>query len=160
MKSTTRAIHFVLPPDTIRNMTNGIFLPPLISCCIPLIRRDIVIRCACLVHYLNNQLLVVKPRNKNVWYLPGGKIDDGENIRSALIRELQEELNIQLREEDITYLRSVIGPSHDYFDDTLLHCFTTTAASLDIQPNNEIEQARYIAYGDVEVAPLVSTFIR
>ncbi|MBP2845932.1 NUDIX domain-containing protein [Dickeya oryzae] len=119
-----------------------------------------MIRCACLVHYLNNQLLVVKPRNKNVWYLPGGKIDDGENIRSALIRELQEELNIQLREEDITYLRSVIGPSHDYFDDTLLHCFTTTAESLDIQPNNEIEHVRYIARGDVEVAPLVSAFIR
>ncbi|ATZ95803.1 NUDIX domain-containing protein [Dickeya fangzhongdai] len=159
MKSTTPAIRCVLPPNIIRNMTNGIFSRRSISCCIHPARRETMIRCACLVHYLNNQLLVVKPRNKNVWYLPGGKINDGENIRTALIRELQEELNIQLREEDMTYLRSVIGPSHDYSDDTLLHCFTTSA-SLNIRPDNEIEQVKYITSGDVEVAPLVTAFIR
>ena len=44
----------------------------------------------------NRKLLLAFSKNKKAWYLPGGKMDDGENTRSALIREIKEELNVHV----------------------------------------------------------------
>lgn len=44
----------------------------------------------------NNKLLLAYSKNKKAWYLPGGKIDSGENSLKALQREIEEELNIIL----------------------------------------------------------------
>ena len=48
----------------------------------------------------NNQYLVVQ-RNKNKymglkWEFPGGKVDENESFESALKREIQEELSIEI----------------------------------------------------------------
>ena len=48
----------------------------------------------------NNQYLIVQ-RNKNKhlglkWEFPGGKVDKNESFESALKREIQEELNIEI----------------------------------------------------------------
>ena len=37
----------------------------------------------------------------NVWDLPGGHVDDGESPRAALVRELAEELGVEISEADI-----------------------------------------------------------
>lgn len=37
-----------------------------------------------------------KTSNPNVWDLPGGHLEPGENSRQALVRELQEELNVSI----------------------------------------------------------------
>ena len=44
-------------------------------------------------------LISQRPKNKSMsglWEFPGGKIEDGENPEQALIRELKEELNIDV----------------------------------------------------------------
>lgn len=53
------------------------------------------IEVACLVHIENGQLLLIESkRNPGIYYMPGGKIEPGETAAQALVRELQEELNI------------------------------------------------------------------
>ncbi|WP_317171266.1 NUDIX domain-containing protein [Macellibacteroides fermentans] len=42
-------------------------------------------------------------KNKKAWYLPGGKIDDGESSLETLQREIFEELNIVLNAERLKY---------------------------------------------------------
>lgn len=48
--------------------------------------------------FLNDahQLLVVRKQNTCKWMLPGGKLDGAESPQQALLRELQEELQITI----------------------------------------------------------------
>lgn len=43
----------------------------------------------------NNKLLLVQHRGYNTWCLPGGGVEDGESLKSALEREIREELGIE-----------------------------------------------------------------
>jgi 8-oxo-dGTP pyrophosphatase MutT (NUDIX family) len=56
-----------------------------------------------LVAIKNRKLLLALSKNKRAWYLPGGKIDDGETTPLALIREIKEELNILLEKEKLKF---------------------------------------------------------
>ena len=62
-----------------------------------------VITTAGLVVVKNRKLLLAFSRNKQAWYLPGGKVDPGETTEHALIREVREELNIQLCHDELRY---------------------------------------------------------
>jgi len=44
-----------------------------------------------------NQILVCKRKDRDYYFLPGGHIEFGEKSEDALIRELNEELNISIK---------------------------------------------------------------
>ena len=46
-------------------------------------------------------LLCLSPRDDHDWKMPQGGIEEGETARTAVIRELNEELNISIKPEDI-----------------------------------------------------------
>ncbi|WP_434779743.1 thioesterase family protein [Neisseria sp. Ec49-e6-T10] len=84
------------------------------------------IRCAALVELDkdNKQLLVVRVRDNPLWYLPGGKIEANETPKQALIRELKEELDIQLIDQSIHYLTTIHAPAYKEKAQLELICFT------------------------------------
>lgn len=43
-----------------------------------------------------NEILLVKHRAKEVWTIPGGQVEVGENLMNALIREIKEESGIDV----------------------------------------------------------------
>lgn len=51
----------------------------------------------CIV-FNNNKILLVKREDSGLWELPGGKIEKGEDMFTAAIRELKEETNLQALE--------------------------------------------------------------
>ena len=51
----------------------------------------------------NRKLLLAYSRNKNCFYLPGGKIDEGETAAKALCREIAEEMNVPIDEYELKY---------------------------------------------------------
>ena len=53
------------------------------------------------IHIVERKLLVVRSHGKKLFYLPGGKRDAGESDQDALIREIREELSIELKSESI-----------------------------------------------------------
>lgn len=54
----------------------------------------------CLYMKEDKVLLLQKPR-RNWWVAPGGKMEQGESIRDAVIREYREETGIYLRNADV-----------------------------------------------------------
>ena len=65
-------------------------------------------------------LLAQRPKGKSMaglWEFPGGKVEDGETPERALIRELNEELNIDVTE---ACLAPFVFASHSYPDFHLL----------------------------------------
>lgn len=92
----------------------------------------------------NNQLLLAYSNNKNAWYLPGGKIDKGETAKEALIREVREELNIDLQPDKIENYKHISAPAYGESpelimeQDTFLYNLTEN-----IQPSHEIAAVKY-----------------
>jgi 8-oxo-dGTP diphosphatase len=79
----------------------------------------LVVACA-LVDADNRVLIAQRPLNKSLaglWEFPGGKLDAGERPEAALIRELEEELGISVKEPCLAPLTFA---SHAYADFHLL----------------------------------------
>ncbi|HEB55539.1 MAG TPA: Nudix family hydrolase [Gammaproteobacteria bacterium] len=84
--------------------------------------------------------VLISQRAKNchqggLWEFPGGKLEQGESAQAALVRELEEELGIQVQQ-----CRQLIRVQHDYVDRQVLldvwkvtH-FDGTASSREGQP--------------------------
>ena len=54
----------------------------------------------CIVMNELDEILLVKESGRDWWDLPGGGMDHGENIKSAIAREMKEEVNLT---DDFTY---------------------------------------------------------
>lgn len=52
----------------------------------------------------DNRLLVVRKKNSLYYMMPGGKIEKGELSSQALIRELKEELDLNISIRDFEYM--------------------------------------------------------
>jgi 8-oxo-dGTP pyrophosphatase MutT (NUDIX family) len=64
-----------------------------------------------LVVIRDRKLLLTFSKNKKAWYLPGGKIDAGESPVTALIREIREELNIQIYPAALQFYVHITAPA-------------------------------------------------
>ena len=85
------------------------------------IERPIVIVVACALIDEDGALLIARrPAGRplaGLWELPGGKVEAGEDPEDALIRELSEELGIEIAKADLAPLTFA---SHAYSDFHLL----------------------------------------
>jgi 8-oxo-dGTP diphosphatase len=84
-------------------------------------KRQLVVVAACVLLDAEGRLLISKrPAGKplaGLWEFPGGKVEAGEEPEKALIRELHEELGIEIARSDLTPLTFA---SHAYPDFHLL----------------------------------------
>lgn len=71
------------------------------------------------------KLLLAWSRNKQCFYLPGGKVDPGETAVEALCREIAEELNTPLKAEDLQYYTHISAPAYGETNGTIMEqdCF-------------------------------------
>jgi 8-oxo-dGTP diphosphatase len=85
------------------------------------LKRPILIVAACALLDKNGAVLIAKrPAGRplaGLWEFPGGKVEAGEKPEDALIRELREELGIEIAAGDLTPLTFA---SHAYPDFHLL----------------------------------------
>lgn len=92
----------------------------------------------------NNQLLLAYSSNKNAWYLPGGKVDKGETSREALIREIREELNIDLQPHKIEKYKHISAPAYGESPELIMEQDTFRYnLTENIQPSHEIAAVKY-----------------
>jgi 8-oxo-dGTP pyrophosphatase MutT (NUDIX family) len=84
------------------------------------------------------------------WALPGGRCDDGETQVTAALRELHEELGLELREQHVLGLLDDYPTRSGYL---ITPVVVWTDASAAIAPNpEEVASVHRIALGDIERA--------
>ena len=92
----------------------------------------------------DNKLLVIKDKIYQGYKLPGGHIDDSENITSALIREVYEETGINIKFDSIISLRH-ISPGQFNESNLYLVCRATALSKeINIIDTDEILEAKWI----------------
>src|SRR6056297_2121259 len=83
-------------------------------------KRLVLVAAAALIDADDRVLIQRRPPGKpmaGLWEFPGGKVNEGETPEAALIRELEEELGIEVCE---TCLAPYVFASHAYDDFNLL----------------------------------------
>src|SRR5262245_55778712 len=73
----------------------------------------------------NRKLLLAYSKNKRCFYLPGGKVDMHETATQALCREIAEELNVTIEENELTYYTHITAPAYGEEKGTIMEqeCF-------------------------------------
>ncbi|WP_037078585.1 NUDIX hydrolase [Pseudonocardia spinosispora] len=126
--------------------------------------HDTIIHTVALVSIVDGRLLMVRPRDKKAFYLPGGKIDPGESDVDALVRELGEELAVHTDPAALRYLTDIDTSAYGHGPGVRvrMRCYLGGFQG-DPTPNAEIEEVRYLSptdYVDLpETAPAVLDLI-
>ena len=102
------------------------------------IRRDRFILCC---QREQNKLIYLSEK----WEFPGGKIEEGESKEHALMREIQEELEMEIFD-----LRFVLTVVHNYEDFELtMHVYFATTRQIEFKLNSHMA-ARWVGFEELE----------
>ena len=106
----------------------------------------------------NKKLLLTRTRGKSFFIAPGGKLEAGETATQSLVRELKEELNVDVLETDLqdlgTFRMPAIG-KEDKMLEMKVMMVNRYAGELNIQ--NEIEEMMWIDsanFDTIELGPI------
>ena len=97
----------------------------------------------------NRKLLLAYSRNKQSFYLPGGKIDAGETATQALCREIAEEMNIAIHENELNYYTHITAFAYGEEHGTIMEqdCFFFYR-NITPEASSEITELRYFSFSD------------
>jgi len=103
------------------------------------------------IHLENETVLVSLSRGKDTWYIPGGKREAGESDEQALIREVKEELNVDILPETITHYGTFEAQAHGKPEGTVVRmtCYTAEFTGA-LKATSEIESIAYFGYADID----------
>lgn len=94
----------------------------------------------------DRRLLVERSKGKDVFVAPGGKLEMGETPKQGVVRELKEEFQLSVAEDDLeefgTFYAEAAG-SHNAGKKLRMDVFVVKNAG-EIAPDSEVEEIRWI----------------
>lgn len=101
------------------------------------------------------RVLVVRKQGTSMFMQPGGKPEAGESAAQTLIRELHEELGLELDEADLQPLGSFVSaaanePGHR----VIAEAFATSVDPRAVTVHAELAELRWITPDDIATVPL------
>lgn len=97
----------------------------------------------------DGKILSTRSRGKDVYYIPGGKREAEESDVEALVREIREELSVELVRSTINYLETFQAPAHGQplGTEVKMTCYTGQYQG-NIRAAAEIAEVVWLTYAD------------
>lgn len=108
----------------------------------------------------NKSILSTKSYGKDKYYIPGGKREAAETDEQALLREIKEELSIELDLSTLAFVGVFEAQAHGHPEGTLVRmtCYTANYSG-QMKAAAEIEEARWLNYADQDKISAVDKLI-
>ena len=108
----------------------------------------------------NGAVLTARSRDRDRYYLPGGKREAGETDYQALAREIREELRVELLTATLQPVGEFTAQAHGQAAGTLvrMRCFSGDYTGT-LTPAAEIEEIAWLTYDDRDKASEVTALI-
>jgi 8-oxo-dGTP diphosphatase len=112
------------------------------------------------IYLRDGKVLITLSRGKDTWYIPGGKRDGNESDHEALMREVKEELNVDLLPQTIEHYGTFEAQAHGKPEGTVVRmtCYTADFTG-ELAPTSEIEKIDFFAYAQKHLASPVDNII-
>ncbi|MER2997392.1 NUDIX hydrolase [Pontibacter populi] len=108
----------------------------------------------------NKKVLSTRSKGRTKYYIPGGKREAGESDKEALIREIREELSVELLEDTVRFVGvfQAQADSHAEGIEVKMTCYTGDFKGI-ISPAAEIEEVIWLTYKSRELSSPVDQLI-
>lgn len=141
-----------LTPDEIIELSNQVGYPVFTRLCMGELRHKFVLLqdgAAAIIINEKNEILLQHRADKNIWGVPGGCQELGERFEDTIIREIKEETNLDVKEEDLELVKIVSGSSrrNNYpngdivINNTVLYCVRKYSG--EIKWNSESKEMKF-----------------
>jgi 8-oxo-dGTP diphosphatase len=112
------------------------------------------------IYIKERKILVTLSKGKDKWYIPGGKREGNESDEEALIREVKEELSVDLIPKTIKYYGTFEAQAHGKPEGTIVRmtCYIADFSGK-LQPSSEIEKINFFNFTQKELTSLVDHLI-
>lgn len=95
----------------------------------------------------DRKLLFTRAKDMEFFIDPGGKIEEGETAKQALVRELNEELSIDVDEADLEFFGEYTAEAANHKDKTVhMKAFVVKKWRGKIKPCAEVEELRWLTH--------------
>ena len=97
------------------------------------------------IYIKDRKILMTRSKGKDVWYIPGGKREEGESDKEALMREVKEELSVDLFPDTISYLGTFKAQAHGKPEGVFVQmtCYRAYYKG-ELTPSAEIEEMAWL----------------
>ena len=108
----------------------------------------------------DKKILSTRTKGKDTYYIPGGKREGSESDKQALIREIREELSVELNPDSLVFFGVFEAPAHGKSEGILVRmtCYTGSYSGT-IKPSSEIEEVIWFNNIDKERSSAVDKII-
>lgn len=107
----------------------------------------------------DHKLLVTREKGKDVFIAPGGKLQAGETSQAAVARELNEELNITVKEDNLKVMDTFYAEAATSPGKLLrMDVYEVTIWEGELVPSAEIEEMAWVTSDNPNKLPLGSIF--
>lgn len=112
------------------------------------------------IELTDGAILSTRSRGRDVWYLPGGKRETGENDVDTLVREVEEELGVEIVRASARHLGTFEAPAHGHPDAVTVRmtCYTAEHRGTPTA-SSEIEAVAWLRYADRDQVSAVDQLI-
>jgi 8-oxo-dGTP diphosphatase len=111
------------------------------------------------LHLVDHRILSTRSRGKDVYYLPGGKREPGESDTETLVREIREELTVEITEPTIEPSGVFEAEAHGHAGTLVrMTCYTADYTGT-LTASSEIDEIAWLAYADRDRVSAVDKII-